>query len=205
MKHGGILILSGPSGAGKSTLCKHLQENIKNIYFSISTTTRRPRDGEEDGRHYYFVSKDDFVKGIKENKFLEWAQVHNNYYGTALTPIKKALEDEKLVIFDVDVQGHKQIKDYYKNARSVFVITKNRTILKDRLCLRQTDSEEVISLRLKHADEEVKYIDEFDYLLINDEIEAAKEIIICIAKTLPYTQNTENSKQFYQEWNQDFS
>ena len=105
-KKGAILILSGPSGCGKSTLLKEVYKEISDYYFSISTTTRDPRVGEVDGVDYFFVSKEEFENDIKENNFLEYALVHGNYYGTSLKPINKALEEKKLVIFDIDVQGH---------------------------------------------------------------------------------------------------
>ncbi|PAF42054.1 guanylate kinase [Helicobacter sp. 11S03491-1] len=201
MDNGGILVLSGPSGSGKSTLCKFLQESIPNIYFSISTTTRNPREGEEKGQHYHFVSQGEFLRDIKENKFLEYAEVHGNYYGTSLTPIQEALKLGKLVVFDVDVQGHQGIKNYYKNSvRSIFITTKNKQVLKERLNSRHTDSQETIELRLMHAYNEMKHIDEFDYLIINDDIQVAKEAIICIAKSLPYIQNISNSKQLCKKW-----
>lgn len=196
-----ILILSGPSGSGKSTLCKALQKQIPNIYFSISTTTRTPRIGEKNGEHYHFVSQEVFLSDIKEGQFLEWAEVHSNYYGTSLKPIQKALDANKLVVFDVDVQGHRSIKEYYGSfARSVFITTQNKQILKNRLKSRQTDSDEMIELRLTHAYNEMKHINEFDYLIINDEIEKAKEAISAIAKSLPYAQNTKNYKKLCEQW-----
>ncbi|PAF42845.1 guanylate kinase [Helicobacter sp. 11S02596-1] len=205
MKNGGILILSGPSGSGKSTLCKYLQENIPDIYFSISTTTRAPREGEKNGKHYYFVSQVEFFNDIKENKFLEWAEVHGNHYGTSLGPIQEALALGKLVVFDVDVQGHRGIKNYYAGACSVFIATKNKQVLKDRLSSRQTDSEETIQLRLMHAYNEMKHIKEFDYLIINDDITTAKEAILCIAKSLPYKQDPDNSARLCKEWLENLS
>nr|WP_095225545.1 guanylate kinase [Helicobacter sp. 12S02634-8] len=200
-----MLILSGPSGSGKSTLCKHLQENIPHTYFSISTTTRSPRDGEIDGEHYYFVSQEKFLEDIKEGRFLEWAEVHKNYYGTALAPIQEALESNQLVLFDVDVQGHQGIKKHYPFARSVFVSTKNQQVLKERLEFRQTDSQETIELRLMHTYREMQHISEFDYLIINDEIERAKEAILCIAKSLPYTQNGEDWSSLCERWLKNLS
>lgn len=107
---GAILVISGPSGCGKSTLLKEIYKNIPNYYFSISTTTRALRGEEEDGVDYHFVSQEEFEKNIKDDKFLEYAKVHNNYYGTMLEPITKALNDGKLVIFDIDVQGHRILK-----------------------------------------------------------------------------------------------
>lgn len=201
-----LLVLSGPSGSGKSTLCKFLQEKIPQIYFSISTTTRSPREGERNAQHYYFVSQEEFLKGIQENKFLEWAEVHGNYYGTSIDPIKSALQEGKLVIFDVDVQGHQGIKQYYGDlARSVFVTTPNKQILKERLQNRGTDSEETIKLRLMHAYNEMKHINEFDYLIINDDIETSKEAILSIAKSLPYIKNPKHTEDLCAKWMENLS
>ncbi|HIC78016.1 MAG TPA: guanylate kinase, partial [Sulfurovum sp.] len=108
--HGAILVLSGPSGAGKSTIINHASEKIGSYYFSISTTTRPPREGEVDGVDYYFVSHNEFEEDIKAGNFLEYATVHDNYYGTSLKPVNQALNDGKLVIFDIDVQGHRLVK-----------------------------------------------------------------------------------------------
>lgn len=201
-----LLVLSGPSGSGKSTLCKFLQEKIPEIYFSISTTTRLPRNGEKNAQHYYFVSQEEFLSDIQENKFLEWAEVHSNYYGTSIGSIESALAEGKLVIFDVDVQGHQGIKKYYGDlARSVFITTPNKQILKERLQSRGTDSEETIKMRLMHAYNEMKHINEFDYLIVNDDIEASKEAILSIAKSLPYIKNTHHSADLCAKWMENLS
>lgn len=201
-----ILVLSGPSGSGKSTLCKILQEQIPSIYFSISTTTRLPRVGEKNGEQYHFVSQEVFLSDIKKGRFLEWAKVHGNYYGTSLKPIKKALNNGKLVVFDVDVQGHRGIKEYYGNfAQSVFITTRNKQTLKNRLKSRQTDSDEIIELRLIHAHKEMNHINEFDYLIINNEIEEAKEAILAIAKSIPYVQNINNHRKLCEQWLENHS
>ena len=107
---GAILVLSGPSGAGKSSLINKIKDQIGPIYFSISTTTRGMREGEVDGVHYHFVSIDEFKKDIEKEMFLEYAVVHGNYYGTSLGPVKQALKEGKLVIFDIDVQGHDAVQ-----------------------------------------------------------------------------------------------
>lgn len=185
---GHILVLSGPSGSGKSTLCNALKENFTNLFFSISTTTRLPRINEKNGREYFFTSKEEFLADIRENKFLEWAKVHNNYYGTSRIPVEKALEEGKLVVFDIDVQGHKNIRQYYpKLTKSIFITTPNDLVLKSRLKQRNTDTEEIIQTRIKNAYQEMLSIDEFDYLIINDNIEESIRKILAIAHTLPCT------------------
>lgn len=201
---GRILILSGPSGSGKSTLCKILQEHFSDIYFSISTTTRVPREGERDGVDYHFVSQDRFIADIKQGAFLEWAQVHNNYYGTALSPITQALEQGKLVIFDVDVQGHQSIKEHYGNlARSVFITTRSKEVLRKRLESRQTDSAQNIELRLLHAYNEMQQLSHFDYLIVNDDIQSAKRAIIGIATSLEFIPQPSIYQSLWQDVGED--
>ena len=175
---GAILILSGPSGCGKSTLLKEIYKNIENYYFSISTTTRNPRVGEQNGVDYYYVSKEEFEKDIEDGHFLEWAKVHDNYYGTSLKPIIEALNDGKLVIFDIDVQGHKIVrKKLNSQVTSVFITTPTLSVLKERLYSRNTDSQEIIENRLNNAKIEIDSFLEYDYLIINDNLEKAiKEI-----------------------------
>lgn len=201
---GRILILSGPSGSGKSTLCKILQEHFSDIYFSISTTTRAPREGECDGVDYHFVSQEQFIADIKQGAFLEWAQVHNNYYGTALSPITQALEQGKLVIFDVDVQGHQSIKEHYGNlARSVFITTRSKEVLRKRLENRQTDSAQNIELRLLHAYNEMQQLSHFDYLIVNDDIQSAKRAIIGIATSLEFIPQPSIYQSLWQDVGED--
>lgn len=188
-----VLILSGPSGCGKSTLSAEILAKIPNAYFSISTTTRTKRPNEQDGVHYHFVSQEEFLAQIKEDKFLEWALVHNNYYGTALLPISQALQQDKLVVFDVDVQGHRSIKKHFGNmAKSVFITTKNSEVLKSRLQARNTDDESIIELRLTQAQNEMQHLSEFDFVIINDDINTAKNAILSIATSLLYVNNDKN-------------
>ncbi|MCI7485750.1 MAG: guanylate kinase [Helicobacter sp.] len=195
-----ILIISGPSGCGKSTLTNEILK-LPNVYFSISTTTRPKRDGEIDGVHYHFVKKDEFLKQVQEGNFLEWAQVHNNYYGTGLEPILKALDENKLVVFDVDVQGHRDIKQYFRDdAKSVFITTKNKEILKSRLKNRQTDDDQTIEFRLMQAFNEMQHLQTFDYLIINDDIQTARKAIVSIAISLLY-RNTNQNQKLLENWN----
>ena len=180
---GAILVLSGPSGAGKSSLIKKIENEIGAYYFSISTTTRQMREGEEEGVHYYYVSKEQFENDIEEENFLEYARVHGNYYGTSLKPVKKALKEGKLVIFDIDVQGHDAVQKRLADiTTSVFVTTPTLCELKKRLNARGTDAQEIIDGRIKMAKREVQRISEYDYLLINDDLDEAAEVLINIAK-----------------------
>lgn len=181
-KKGAILILSGPSGCGKSTLLKEVYKKISDYYFSISTTTRNPREGEVHGVDYFFVTKEEFENDIKNDDFLEYALVHGNYYGTSLKPINKALNEGKLVIFDIDVQGHEIVRKKLNDiVTSVFITTPSLSELENRLTSRNTDSSEVISNRIQNAKEEIKSFQEYDYLIINDDLEEATTQLVSIA------------------------
>ena len=173
---GTVLVLSGPSGAGKSSLINRVADEIGEFYFSISTTTRPMREGEEDGVHYYFVSKEEFEKDIEDGEFLEYAEVHGNYYGTSIKPVRDALNKGKLVIFDIDVQGNAIVKNRLGDIMtSVFVTTPSISILQHRLEARATDAQDVIDKRIKMAKREVQRISEYDYLIINDDLDKAAE------------------------------
>ena len=201
LNKGAILLLSGPSGCGKSSLLKNLYKNIDNYYFSISTTTRSPRDGEQHGKEYYFVTKEEFEEDIKKDNFLEWAKVHDNYYGTSLKPIVKALEESKLVIFVIDVQGFKIVKeklDYLTT--SVFITTTTLNELKNRLINRATDSEETIKIRLENASQELKNLNLYDYLIINDDLQTASKKLLNIAYIAKLKTSLINTNNFLQTW-----
>jgi guanylate kinase len=181
-KKGAILILSGPSGCGKSTLLKEVYKDISDYYFSISTTTRPIREGEKHAVDYYFVSKEEFEHDIAQGNFLEYANVHGNYYGTSLKPILEALEEHKLVIFDIDVQGHKIVRKKLNDLiTSVFITTPSLKELEYRLNNRSTDSNEVIQKRIINAQEEIKSFLKYDYLIINDDLKEASKQLVSIA------------------------
>ena len=202
LNKGSILILSGPSGCGKSSLLKELYKHIENYYFSISTTTREPRVGEKHGVDYFFVSKEEFEDGIKNNEFLEYAQVHNNYYGTSLKEVKKAINQSKLVIFDIDVQGHDLVREKLNEiTTSIFITTPSLDELKKRLTLRDTDSHEVIQNRLKNASHEINYIDKYDYLIVNDDLQKASKELINIAFASKLKSSLFNKENIISIWN----
>jgi guanylate kinase len=156
---------------------------IDKSLFSISTTTRPPRDGELDGVDYHFVSVDKFESDIKNGKFLEWAKVHNNYYGTSLETTKEALKSGKLIVFDIDVQGFESVfkSELEPFCTSVFVAPPDIASLKDRLDKRGTDSKDVIDIRIKNAIGELEYIPKYQFLIINDDIKRASKELIDIA------------------------
>lgn len=200
-KKGAILILSGPSGCGKSTLLKEVYKEINDYYFSISTTTRKPRVGEIDGVDYFFVSKEDFEKDIKNENFLEYALVHGNYYGTSLTPINKALEEKKLVIFDIDVQGHELVRNKLDSiVTSVFITTPSLQVLEDRLNSRNTDNKDVIENRIKNAKAEVEYFRDYDYLIINDNLDEASKKLVSIANITRVKTKLHDKESIVSSW-----
>jgi guanylate kinase len=198
---GAVLVLSGPSGAGKSTIIEYSSKSIGDYYFSISTTTREPREGEVDGVDYYFVSRTEFEEGIKAGDFLEYATVHGNYYGTSLKPVNEALSQDKLVIFDIDVQGHRLVRAKMGSfVTSAFITTSSLAILKERLYARATDRDDIIKGRIESAKEEIKAIGEFDFVIINDTIERASSEFITIAKASRLKRNTVELEKLIQEW-----
>ena len=200
-KNGAILVLSGPSGAGKSTIINAASKNIGEYYFSISTTTRPARVGEENGVDYYFVSKDSFEEDIKAGNFLEYAEVHGNYYGTSLKPVREALEMSKLVIFDIDVQGHRLVRAKMNDiSTSAFITPPTLKELSTRLRARCTDNEEVIAGRIKNAKEEIKAIGEYDFTIINDTLEEATEEFIIVAKAARMKQGSKDEGKFIVKW-----
>ncbi|AQW85779.1 deoxyguanylate kinase / guanylate kinase [Campylobacter pinnipediorum subsp. caledonicus] len=198
---GQILIVSGPSGSGKSTLLNRLFKEEDNLYFSISSTTRPRRNGEREGVDYYFIDEDEFKYGIDNDEFLEWACVHKNYYGTSLKPVLKALNDGKIVVFDIDVQGFCIAREKLKNyITSVFVTTKNKDELEKRLQKRNTDSNETIKNRLTNAAVEMEHISEYDYFLINDDIEKSYMDLLSIVRSMRVKSSIVNITEVIDNW-----
>jgi guanylate kinase len=198
---GAILVLSGPSGAGKSTIINASSNEIGEYYFSISTTTRDPRMGEQNGRDYFFVTKESFEEDIKAGNFLEYAEVHGNYYGTSLKPVNEALEAGKLVIFDIDVQGHRLVRAKMNDiTTSAFITPPSLSELENRLRTRCTDSEEVILNRLKNARDEIEAVSEYDFTIINDTVNEAAEEFTIVAKAARLKYSKEAEEKFIVHW-----
>jgi guanylate kinase len=201
MKEGAILVLSGPSGAGKSTIINAASDEIGEYYFSISTTTREPRIGEQNGVDYFFVRKEDFEEDIKAGNFLEYAEVHGNYYGTSLKPVHEALEEGKLVIFDIDVQGHRLVRAKMNDiTTSAFITPPTLGDLEDRLRARCTDDEVVIVGRVENAKSEIKAVGEYDFTIINDTVEQAAKKFVIVAKAARLKQSREDEDKFITQW-----
>ncbi|MCX6075539.1 MAG: guanylate kinase [Campylobacterales bacterium] len=198
---GAVLVLSGPSGAGKSSLINKIFNDLGDCYFSISTTTRPMRVGEEEGVHYHFVSEEEFKKDIENDFFLEYAVVHGNYYGTSIKPVKEALSRGKLVLFDIDVQGNTAVNNRLGDiTTSVFITPPTLSELKKRLQNRSTDSEEVVERRVKMAKREIQRISEYDYLIVNDVLDDAAELLKLIAVTARVKMSNDEINNFVQEW-----
>lgn len=170
-RKGILLVVSGFSGAGKGTLMKSLVESYDNYALSISMTTRKPREGEENGKAYFFVEESVFLEKIKEEKVIEYARYCGNYYGTPKEYVEEMLHQGKDVILEIEIQGALKVKEKYPDALLLFVMPPSAEELKRRLVGRGTETEEVISQRLLRASEEAEGIEAYDYILINDKLE----------------------------------
>jgi guanylate kinase len=173
MKKGTLFIFSAPSGAGKSSLARALVDSSPDIAVSISHTTRAPRPGEEHGVHYFFVTTEQFKSMADAGEFLEHAQVFDNFYGTSRVAIEDLLEQGKNVILDIDWQGARAIKAQMPDACAIFILPPSREELENRLRGRGQDSDEIIARRMRDAVSEMSHYQEFDYLVVNDDFDAA--------------------------------
>jgi guanylate kinase len=170
---GRLIIISSPSGGGKGTLIKEILESIPNLGYSVSFTTRAPRFGEEEGRHYHFVSKTEFEEEINAGGFLEYAEVHGNYYGTSLSQAERMAAEGKDVILEIDVQGADWVRKRVPDVLSIFILPPSFEVLKARLVSRGTEDPADLELRLKNARAEVMEYTKFEYIVVNDEIFSA--------------------------------
>lgn len=175
MSKGFLLVISGPSGCGKGTICKKILERNEKLVFSVSATTRMPRRGEIDGVNYFFIDEERFNKMVEKDEFLEYANVHGNLYGTPKKFVLEQIGRGEIVILEIDVQGALQVKESYPEAVFIFLLPPSMSELKNRIKKRGTETEKDIDIRLKNAFEELKFIDEYDYIVINDKIEEAVE------------------------------
>ena len=174
MKTKGMLIVfSGPAGTGKGTVCKEFLKRNPDSVLSVSATTRNPRPGETDGKEYFFVSEDEFRGMIEEGGFLEYASFCGNYYGTPKAKVEEKLNEGFNVILEIEVQGAMQIKEKMPDAVFVFIAPPSKKILRERIEGRGTESPEVIDKRMLLAEGELRQIENYDYVIINDEIEKA--------------------------------
>ena len=175
-RRGLMVVLSSPSGAGKSTLTRKLLKENENMAMSVSATTRAPRSGEEDGMDYFFVSKDGFLEMRESGEFLEHAKVFDNYYGTPRGPVEEALAKGQDIIFDIDWQGAQQLTQAASDDLvKIFILPPSKRELESRLHRRAQDSEAVIAKRMAKSESEISHWAEYDYILVNDDIEIAME------------------------------
>lgn len=187
MRREGIaLVLSAPSGAGKTTLIKRLLAEFPHFGYSVSCTTRRPRQGEVHGKDYFFLSREEFERRRAEQSFAEWAEVHGNFYGTPLAPVKEMLCQGQDVLFDIDVQGAAQLKLTLEEAAFAFILPPSMAELERRLRGRGLDDEETIQRRLNNARREMLETRWYDALVVNDDLDAAYDALraVYLAATL---------------------
>jgi len=170
---GNLVIISSPSGGGKGTLIKEVLETVPNLGYSVSLTTRAPRFGEENGRHYHFVSKTEFEREIAEGGFLEFAEVHGNFYGTSLRQIERFIGEGRDVILEIDVQGAASVLEKIPEAVSIFILPPSFETLRARLIARATEGQNDLELRLSNSHGEVMQYTNFKYVIINDEVALA--------------------------------
>jgi len=177
---GMLVVVSSPSGGGKGTLIRRALKTVPNLGYSVSVTTRPPREGEEDGRDYFFVSVERFRQMIAENNFLEWAVVHGNLYGTSHVEIERELNEGHDIILEIDVQGATSVRRLVADAVSVFILPPSFEILRDRLVGRGSERADDLELRLGNSRSEVEHYREFQYLVINDDAESAAGLLASI-------------------------
>jgi guanylate kinase len=176
-----VFIISAPSGSGKSTLVSIIRRTVPNLEFSISYTTRKPRGSEQNGREYFFISREEFRQMIREDQFLEYAVVfETDYYGTACRFLDQAKHHGKDLLLDIDVQGAAQVKKKVPEAVSIFILPPNRSELEQRLRSRGQDSEEKIQRRLEEARREIENYDKYDYILVNDHLDESVKALEAI-------------------------
>ena len=181
MNKGRLFVISGPSGTGKGTICKELIKDDK-IRLSVSMTTRKPREGEVHGVSYYFATKEDFLQKIDAGGFLEYAEVFGNYYGTPKMEVLELLDKGMDVLLEIDVQGALQIKDVYPEAVLVFILPPSMEELRARLTGRATETQDVVERRLGEAAKEISYVKQYDYAVINDDLDEAIDNVKMVIK-----------------------
>jgi len=180
MKRGLLIVLSGPSGVGKGTVCKALRRMMPELVYSVSATTRAPRAGETDGVDYYFKTRDEFREMIERGALLEHAEYVGNLYGTPREPVERTIAEGKDIILEIDVRGALQVKRNYPEGVFIFLLPPSLDELRQRISGRGTESPAVIDTRMSEASRELGMISEYDYAVVNDEIESACRRIQCI-------------------------
>lgn len=177
-----LVVVSGPAGAGKGTLCNELRRQCLSLRFSVSVTTRAPRPQEQEGLHYYFRTHEEFRRMREQGELLEWAEYVGNYYGTPRFAVEDALNEGYDVVLEIEIKGAMQIKKNYPQAVFIFIVPPSMSVLSERIHNRGTESEEVIQKRLAQALEELEYVSEYDYVVVNDEVAVAVDKLKSILK-----------------------
>jgi guanylate kinase len=172
-ERGILFVLSGPSGVGKGTICKTLRKQDTGLRYSVSCTTRSPREGEVEGKEYFFKTREQFEQMIKDNKLLEWAEYVGNYYGTPIDYVKQTLSEGKDVILEIEVQGALQVRNLFPEGVFIFLVPPSINELQSRIVNRGTENSELIQNRMKVAKEEIEMMDHYDYVVENDKVELA--------------------------------
>ncbi|MDR0559227.1 MAG: guanylate kinase [Prevotellaceae bacterium] len=170
-----IIVISAPSGTGKTTIINHLLDKFKELEFSVSATSRAPRPNEINGKHYYFISQEEFKKRVEQNEFIEWEEVYDGtMYGTPASEVSRICGLKKVALLDLDVFGALNFKSKFKNAFLIFVLPPSLEVLRERLEKRGSESPEAIDRRIEKAKEELTHALQFDYMLLNDELDEAQ-------------------------------
>ena len=196
-QNGILFVVSSPSGGGKGTLIQRVLNRLPNLSYSVSYTTRKPRNGEVDGREYFFVTREQFAEMVERNDFLEWANVHSHLYGTSRSQVARDVSQGRDIVLEVDVQGAASIRNLISDSVSIFILPPSLEVLRERLIARGTDSPDELAVRLHNAPEELKAYKTFDYVIINDDADyaAAKLMAIIEAERLRLARQQQHVRQ----------